>query len=87
MKVYLAGYSPREVEDEGKPVEPRYNAEVLYDFGYSKDPEWTMPPDVIGGELLMAQRLRPHVGAHYCEFEAEVLANGDSAIVCISHPD
>lgn len=84
MKVYVDGYKPKKKVIEGKQFDSYPEHEVFY----SKEPRWTMDRDTAESEFkIMNNLFRFHVGTHYCNFTVEALADGQFAIVCLSHPD
>jgi hypothetical protein len=87
MKMYVSGWDIRpefkEANEAGTPIPDAESSDVFY----NPNPVWTFPSkEHADVEFRIAQRMRFHVGLHYCEVELEQLASGEFAIVCNDHP-
>lgn len=85
MKVYVRGYGPKKRDEETDVIRiPPNDIEVEY----SEEPQWKMSyRELAESECLILQKMRVHVGTHYCELSIEELPEGEFSIACLSHPE
>jgi hypothetical protein len=84
MKRYVRGYNSKKPKE---PAEAEVHLSDNVDVEFTKDPEWIMPArEIAESECRILQRMRVHVGTHYCDFSVEELPGNEFAIACKSHP-